>query len=73
MVEMVKEPNWNECAFSLNAGQKNTLLHITRTGQAMTLLNLSFYESETVFRCFNDVFTRFETQKQGTQVFLPLW
>lgn len=28
---------------------------ITRSGQVITLLYLSFFESETVFRCFNEL------------------
>lgn len=32
-----------------------TTLHLTRTGQGVTLLNLSFYEPETTFRCLNEV------------------
>lgn len=29
---------------------------VTRTGKAMTIVNLSFYEPETVLRVFNDIF-----------------
>ncbi|CAC5422873.1 SGSM3 [Mytilus coruscus] len=32
------------------------VLHVTRTGKAVYLLNLSFYEPETVYRCFNELF-----------------
>ena len=32
-----------------------TTLHLTRTGQGVTLLNLSFYEPETTFRCLNEL------------------
>jgi len=31
----------------------NPLFQITRTGKAVTLINLSLYEPETVFKCFN--------------------
>ena len=30
-------------------------LYLTRTGQAVTLLNLSFYEPETTFKCLNEI------------------
>ena len=41
---------------SLNIPASNTcILHLTRTGQAVTLLNLSFYEPETTFRSMNEV------------------
>ena len=33
----------------------DNVMCITRSGQAMTLLYLSFFESETVFRCFNEL------------------
>ena len=32
-----------------------TTIQLTRTGQAVTLLNLSFYEPETCFKCLNEV------------------
>ena len=32
-----------------------TTLHLTRTGQGVTLLNISFYEPETTFRCLNEL------------------
>ena len=32
-----------------------TTLHLTRTGQGVTLLNLSFYEPETTFRSLNEI------------------
>ena len=32
-----------------------TTLHLTRTGQGVTLLNLSLYEPETTFRCLNEI------------------
>ncbi|CAB4029681.1 Hypothetical predicted protein [Paramuricea clavata] len=31
-------------------------IHLTRTGQAITLINISFFEPETVFRVFNEFF-----------------
>ena len=33
-----------------------TVLQLTRTGQSVTLINLSFYEPETTFRCLNEIF-----------------
>lgn len=33
----------------------STILHLTRTGQAVTLLNLSFYEPDTTFKCLNEI------------------
>ena len=33
----------------------DNIMCITRSGQAMTFLYLSFFESETVFRCFNEL------------------
>ena len=33
-----------------------TTIHLTRTGQGVTLLNLSFYEPETTFKCLNEIF-----------------
>ena len=32
-----------------------TTLHLKRTGQGVTLLNLSFFEPETTFRCLNEI------------------
>ena len=32
-----------------------TTLHLTRTGQGVTLINLSFYEPETTFRCITEL------------------
>lgn len=31
-------------------------IHLTRTGQAITLINISYFEPETVFRVFNEFF-----------------
>ena len=33
-----------------------TTIHLTRTGQGVTLLNLSFYEPHTTLRCLNEIF-----------------
>ena len=33
-----------------------SIIQLTRTGQAVTLLNLSFYEAETCFKCKNEIF-----------------
>lgn len=32
------------------------MVNVTRTGRAVTLLNLSLYEPETVLRVFNEIF-----------------
>ena len=32
-----------------------TMFHLTRTGQGVTLLNPSFYEPDTAFKCLNQV------------------
>ena len=34
---------------------ENTMLNLTRTGQSITLINLSFYEPDTTFRCLNEL------------------
>ena len=34
----------------------DTVVNVTRTGSVVTLLNLSLYEPETVFRVFNEIF-----------------
>ena len=34
---------------------ESTILHLTRTGQTVTLLNLSFYEPDTTFKCLNEI------------------
>ena len=39
---------------SIPASNSSTL-HLTRTGQAVTLFNLSFYEPETTFKCLNEI------------------
>ncbi|VDI33128.1 Hypothetical predicted protein [Mytilus galloprovincialis] len=33
-----------------------TLMNVVRTGQPVTLVNISFFEPETIFRCFNELF-----------------
>ena len=33
----------------------STVLQLTRTGQSVTLINLSFYEPDTTFRCLNEI------------------
>ncbi len=38
---------------------ESTSLYVTRTGQAVTFLNLSFYEPETTFKCLNEFFFTF--------------
>ncbi len=34
---------------------QDTVVHITRTGQGVTLLNLSFFEPESTFKCMNEI------------------
>ena len=34
---------------------ETTVLHLTRTGQSVTLLNLSFYEPDTTYKCLNEI------------------
>ena len=36
-------------------GREETKIHLKRTGQAITVLRLSLYENETVFRSFNEL------------------
>ena len=36
--------------------EQSIILHITHTGKAVTLLNLSFFEPETTNRAFNEIF-----------------
>ncbi|CAG2190070.1 unnamed protein product [Mytilus edulis] len=33
-----------------------TVMNVVRTGQPVTLVNISFFEPETVYRCFNELF-----------------
>ena len=35
--------------------EEDTTFHITRTGQGVTLLYLSFFESDTTFKCMNEI------------------
>ncbi|KAK3107079.1 hypothetical protein FSP39_006642 [Pinctada imbricata] len=41
---------------SIEGKSSPTTVHVTRTGKAVYLLNLSVYEPETVFRCVNEIF-----------------
>ena len=34
---------------------ENAILHVTRSGQGITLLNLSFFECDTTFKCLNEI------------------
>ena len=34
---------------------ESTMLHLTRSGQCVTLINLSFYEPDTTFKCLNEL------------------
>ena len=38
------------------SSNKDTFVHITRSGQGVTLLNLSFFEPDTTFKCMNEIF-----------------
>ena len=39
-----------------SSSSQDTIAHITRTGQAVTLLYLSFFEPDTTFKCMNEIF-----------------
>ena len=41
---------------STTKNAQDTLVHITRTGQAVTLVYLSFFEPDTTFKCMNEIF-----------------
>ena len=43
------------CEVNLQSPYSNTVLHITRTGKAVTLLNPSFLERDTTIRLFNEI------------------
>ena len=36
-------------------GSESTMLHLNRSGQCVTLNNLSFYEPDTTFNCLNEL------------------
>lgn len=36
--------------------EQNTVTHVTRSGQGVTLLYLSFFEPDTTFKCMNEIF-----------------
>lgn len=41
----------------IGSGGSSSCLYVTRTGQAVTLINLSFFEPETTFKCImNEIF-----------------
>ena len=40
----------------LDISVSNTTLHLTRSGQGVTLINLSFFEPDTTFKCLNELF-----------------
>lgn len=43
--------------FFIHSSQRESItLHVTRTGKAVTLLNVSYYEAETTNRAFNEIF-----------------
>ena len=50
---IVNNPSLNEV--NLNFPFSNTVIHITRTGQAITLINPSLLERETTFRLFHEI------------------
>ena len=35
---------------------ESTVLQVTRSGQGVTLLNLSYFEPDNTYKCFNEVF-----------------
>lgn len=39
-----------------SSSAQETIKHVTRTGQAVTLLYLSFFEPDTTFKCMNEIF-----------------
>ena len=41
---------------STDTTSQDTVMHITRTGQGVTLLYLSFFEPDTTFKCMNEIF-----------------
>lgn len=43
------------CEANLHSPHSNTVLHVTRTGKAITLINPSFLERETTIRLFNEI------------------
>ncbi len=45
-----------EDCFIHSSQRDSVVLHVTRTGKAVTLLNLSYYEPETTNRAFNEIF-----------------
>lgn len=49
-----RQPSSTVQEFDLSTSDCTTL-HLTRTGQGVTLINLSFYEPETTFRCINEL------------------
>jgi hypothetical protein len=50
------DPDMTLQRIDLNLPDSNTILQVTRTGQAVTLVNLSYYERETVSRLMNEIF-----------------
>ena len=53
-LQTVVSPCSNIDSVSLSLSSMTTL-NLTRTGQAVTLLNISFFEPETTFKCLNEV------------------
>ena len=47
--------SWNSCKPMQQHWGYVTTLHLTRTGQRVTLFNPSFYEPDTAFKCLNEV------------------
>ena len=44
------------CTNSVLETENLTVMNVVRSGQSVTLINISLYEPETVFRCFNELF-----------------
>lgn len=53
-MDIKNEPEINSA--SLLIPQTDVVVNVTRTGKAVTLVNVSFAEPETVFRVFNELF-----------------
>ncbi|CAG2246508.1 unnamed protein product [Mytilus edulis] len=44
------------CTNSVLETENLTVMNVVRSGQPVTLINISLYEPATVFRCFNELF-----------------
>ena len=53
MTHLFLETRTSDCVV---ASDNLTLMNVVRSGQPVTLINLSFFEPETIYRCFNELF-----------------